>query len=253
MAPINIMRFAAPGVPARMWTVSGTGCNDAPVDHACSQQCPCFPPELQKFSLAQAVSGAKRVQARTKQKFRTIDISDPADDRLVHQQSSDGSTTCQNAIDGCFDLGIFPQWIRPNPRDQFFPLCPRQDFASRWSAKLEPVLPGREAEAERASSLGERQLARSELAVQAKVNVQLPAGSEIVEQVLPVSFNRSELPSVQQRRPVFEPAIRRFHCDDATSKQFCVLSGMAVKFVSFWHSVVTCWMFLSASGSDNYG
>lgn len=253
MTAINIMRFAAPGVPVRMWTVSGTGRNDAPVDHPCSQQFPCVPPEFQKFSPRQAVSGAKRVQTRTKQKFRTIDISDSAEDRLVHQQSPDRSTTCQNAIDRCCGVGIFPQWIRPNARDQFFPLCPRQHFASRWSTKLQPVLEGREAEAERASRLGERQLARSELPVQAKVNVQLAAGSEIVEQVLPVSFNGSELPSVQYRGPVFEPAIGRFHCDDATPKQLCVLSCMAVKFVSFWHSVVTCWMFLSASGSDNYG
>lgn len=139
------MRFAAPGVPVRMWTVSGTGRNDAPVDHPCSQQFPCVPPEFQKFSPRQAVSGAKRVQTRTKQKFRTIDISDSAEDRLVHQQSPDRSTTCQNAIDRCCNVGIFPQWIRPNARDQFFPLCPRQHFASRWSTKLQPVLAGREA------------------------------------------------------------------------------------------------------------
>src|SRR6476469_1904118 len=103
-------------------------------------------------------------------------------------------------------------------------------------------MPGRETQAERASWLGEGQLTRSKLTVKAEVNVQVPAGSEVVKQVLTVSFDGAELSSVQQCRTFFEPAVWRFHGNDATAEQLFVLSRVAVKFVSFWHSVVTCWM-----------
>ena len=131
------------------------------------------------------------------EQFGTIDVADPGEHGLVHQESGDGRVGLAYIGDGRPGVGVRRERICTQACFDRLPLDIGIDGNVSGPAQLQPVGRGGPAHTQDAFHFGKGHLAFGEVAEAAKVDVQLAIAAKIVGQVLAVGDHGFELPASQ--------------------------------------------------------
>ena len=139
----------------------------------------------------------ERVLPGAVQQFGTIDVADPCEHSLVHQERGDGRVGLAYVGDARGGVGVGRERICTQTGFDRLPLGIGIDGNVGGPAQLQPVGRGGPAHAQDAFHFGKGHLAFGEVAEAAKVDVQLAIASKVVGQVLAVGDHGFELAASQ--------------------------------------------------------
>jgi hypothetical protein len=169
-----------------------------------------------------------------KEHFRTIDVADAGDDRLIQKQFADRGPAAVNSVPHLVRVGVTSQRVRAEPRLDRCQSAVVHQFARRRPIEIESVFVADHAQADGSAGLWRRGRMTAELPIQTQVDVQDWA-VPLVKQVFSTRVDAIQDAAIDRFRPITEATLGRGDGEGPTSELSLVVAGKSVNRVAFRH------------------
>ncbi len=165
-----------------------------------------------------------------------VDVADPGERGLVHEQPSDGSTRAVDPAPGPLGVGVRAKGVGPGRREHSCPLLGSDEPTPLRPPEVCGLALGRDAQAQ-GRGLGRRAVrTQAQPADQTQMDPHRLSGVEVDEQVLADRLGPLQHRLVEQRGGVREASLRAGHCDNPAAEGVRQGPGHPVDDVPFRHS-----------------